>query len=93
MDIKRRTASQMSVDAHVPSRAAQTLPFPVRYMLLRLGVAVLLRHTKVDDVDHCHRIAHQDQRDSNAAKPRPHAPFAFFVPGRPIRKLSGLMSR
>lgn len=42
----------MSVDAHVPSRAAQTLPFPVRYMLLRLGVAVLLRHTKVDDVDH-----------------------------------------
>ena len=41
----------MSVDAHVPSRPAQTLPFPVRDVLLRLRVSILLCHTEVDDVD------------------------------------------
>lgn len=41
----------MCVDAHVSSSAAQTLAFPVRNVLLRLRVPVLLRHAKVDDVD------------------------------------------
>ena len=41
----------MGVDAHVARGAAERLPFAVGDVLLRLGVAVLLRHAKVDDVD------------------------------------------
>jgi hypothetical protein len=41
----------MGVDAHVTSGTRQRLALPVGDVLLRLGVAVLLRHTKVDNVD------------------------------------------
>jgi hypothetical protein len=44
-------APEMGVDAHVSSGTGERLAFPVRDVLLRLGVTVLLRHTKVDDVD------------------------------------------
>ena len=47
----RRTSSQVSVDAHVSRRSTQTLAFAVRYVLLRLGVTILLGHSKVHDVD------------------------------------------
>lgn len=46
-----RTASQMSVDAHVPCSTAETFPLPVGNMLLRLGITVLLSHAKIDNVD------------------------------------------
>ena len=42
----------MSVYAHVPRSSAQALPFPVRDVLLGLGISILLCHTEVDDVDH-----------------------------------------
>ena len=42
----------MSVDAHIPSRATETLPLTVRNMLLRLRVTILLRHPKVYHVNH-----------------------------------------
>lgn len=45
-------ASEMSVYAHVASGSRQTLALPVGNVLLRLGVAVLLGHAEVDDVDH-----------------------------------------
>ena len=45
----------MSVDAHVPRRSAQTLSFPVGDVLFRLGVAVLLGHTEIDDMNYCSR--------------------------------------
>lgn len=44
-------ASKMGVDAHVTSGTRKRFPFPVWNMLLRLGVTVLLGHTKVDNVD------------------------------------------
>jgi hypothetical protein len=45
-------ASQMSVDTHVTSGTGQRLALPVRDVLLRLGITVLLGHTEVDNVDH-----------------------------------------
>jgi hypothetical protein len=47
----RLLASQMGVDAHVSSGTGQGLAFPVGDVLLRLGIAVLLGHAEVDDVD------------------------------------------
>ena len=47
----RLFASQMGVDTHVSSGTGQRLAFPVRDMLLGLGVTVLLSHTKVDHMD------------------------------------------
>ena len=44
-------APKMGVDTHVTSGTRERLAFSVRDVLLRLGVTVLLRHTKVDDVD------------------------------------------
>ena len=41
----------MSVDAHVPSCAAEGLALSVGNVLLRLRVTILLRHPKVDDMD------------------------------------------
>ena len=38
----------MSIYAHVSRSPAQALPFPVRNMLLRLGIPVLLGHAKID---------------------------------------------
>ena len=46
----------MSVDTHVPRGPTQTLPFPVRYVLLRLGISILLGHTEVDDVYYVGRL-------------------------------------
>jgi hypothetical protein len=52
MDGRRRTAAQMRVDAHIARCPAKAFALAVRDVLLRLGVAVLLGHAKVDDVDH-----------------------------------------
>jgi hypothetical protein len=41
----------MGVDTHVSSGTGERLAFPVRDMLLCLGVTVLLRHTEVDNVN------------------------------------------
>ena len=41
----------MSVYTHVASRPTQALAFPVRNVLLRLRIPILLGHTEVDDVD------------------------------------------
>jgi hypothetical protein len=79
----------MSVDTHVPSSSTQTLSFSVRNMLSRLGITVLLGHTEIDNVDDCAErmdtFAHLQLRQNSL--------FAPLVPGRPIRKLSGFMSR
>lgn len=45
----------MSIDAHVPSRTAERLAFSVRDVLFRLGITVLLRHSKVDNMNDCVR--------------------------------------
>merc|ERR1712216_41660 len=42
---------QMRVDACITRGASQVLVLPIRYMLVGLGVAVLLRQAEVDDVD------------------------------------------
>jgi hypothetical protein len=47
----RLFASQMGVDAHVTRGSRKRLAFPIRNVLLRLGIAVLLSHTEVDNVD------------------------------------------
>ena len=39
------------MDAHVARGARQTLVFPIRDVLVRLWVDVLLREAEVDDVD------------------------------------------
>jgi hypothetical protein len=41
----------MSVDAHVTRGSRERLAFPIRNVLLCLGVAVLLGHAEVDNVD------------------------------------------
>ena len=48
----RLFASQMGVDTHVTRRTRKGLALPVRDVLLRLGVTVLLGHTKVHDVNY-----------------------------------------
>lgn len=47
----RLFATKVGVDTHVTGRTRQRLAFSVGNVLLRLGITVLLRHTKVDDVD------------------------------------------
>lgn len=44
------TSAKVGVDAHVPRGAAQRLALAIWNMLLRLRVAVLLGHPKVDHV-------------------------------------------
>jgi len=46
------TSPQMSVNTHVTRCAAETLPFTVGDMLLCLGISILLRHAKIDNVYH-----------------------------------------
>ena len=79
----------MGVDAHVARGSAQALSFSVGNVLLRLGIPVLLRHAKVDDVHHW-AADHLNKRRGEGEED---GPFEFFVPGRPMRKLSGLISR
>ena len=55
----------MSVYTHVASRPTQALAFPVRYVLLRLRIPVLLGHTEVDDMDHCLQV-HDRQEQAEA---------------------------
>lgn len=47
---KELTPPQMGVNAHVSGRSAQTLSFPIRNVLLRLGVTVLFRHPEVHNM-------------------------------------------
>ena len=58
------TSTQVSVDAHVSRGATQTLAFAIRYVLLRLWVAVLLGHSEIHDVNHWlpgQRIAYESR--------------------------------
>ena len=52
----RLLAAEVGVDAHVARGAGQRLALPVRDVLLGLGVAVLLGHAEVDDVDDVGRL-------------------------------------
>lgn len=47
----RLLPAQMGVDTHVSSGTRERLPFAVGDMLLGLGVAILLGHAKINDVD------------------------------------------
>lgn len=47
----RLLPSQMCIDAHVTSCARQTLALPIRYVLFGLRVAVLLRHSEINNVN------------------------------------------
>lgn len=94
------TSSKMGIDAHVTSGATEALPFPIWNMLLSLWIPVLLSHTKVDDVndyDTCvttrarKRLEHQPRVKTRGRMKR--SPLDVFDPARPIRKLSGLISR
>ena len=84
---KQRTSPQVRVDAHVTRSTTQTLALPVWYMLLRLRIAVLLSHTEVNDMDDWRRMSRRTREALHRSL------FAVFVPGRPMRKLSGLISR
>ena len=53
--------AQVSVDASVTGRASQVLVLPVGDMEVRLGVAVLLGETEVDDVDLVAALANTHQ--------------------------------
>lgn len=88
-DGKALTSTQMGVDTHVPCRTTQALPFAVRDVLLGLGVPILLCHPKIDDVDDCTST----YSDGQALRDYMAVPLAVLVPGRPMRKLSGLISR
>lgn len=79
----------MSVDAHIPSSSTQTLPFPVRDMLAGFRIAVLLGHTEVDDTMEQEMKLRTPKLNDMTYK----TVDAFLVPGGPIKKLSGLMSR
>lgn len=61
----------MSIDAHVPSRAAQGLALSIWDVLLRFGVSILLRHSKVDNMDNvcsfCARSADKEVVRFNVA--------------------------
>ena len=48
----RLLTSQMGVDTHVTGRTGEGLALPVRNVLLRLRVTVLLSHTKVHNVNY-----------------------------------------
>lgn len=41
----------MGIDGHVSGGSRERFPLAVRDMLFCLGVAILLSHTKVDDMD------------------------------------------
>lgn len=47
----RLLSPQMCIDAHVTSCARQTLALPIWYMLFGLRIAVLLRHSEINNVD------------------------------------------
>ena len=88
------TSAKMSVDAHVPCRPAQALSFAIRYMLFGFRIAVLLGHA---EIDHVNDLMNRNQPTLSLGERRSggseHSPLLPFVPGRPIKKLSGLMSR
>lgn len=94
------TSSKMGIDAHVTSGATEALPFPIWDMLLSLWIPVLLSHTKIDDMndyDTCvttperKRLEHQPRAKTRGQMKR--SLLEAFDPARPIRKLSGLISR
>lgn len=81
----------MGVDAHVPRCATKTLSFSIRDVLFWLGITVLLGHSKIHNVyDLLKKIKLVDMEKIDAIVSKPFAPL---VPGRPTRKLSGLISR
>ncbi len=52
----RLLTSQVCVDAHVTSRARERFPLAIGNVLLRLRIAILLGHAKVDHVDDVGRL-------------------------------------
>ena len=49
----------MRINAHVASGATKTLPFPVRNVLLGLGIAILLGHSEVHNMND-YRVVNSD---------------------------------
>lgn len=47
----------MSIDTHIPRRSTQTLSLSVRNVLLRLGIPILLRHSKIYDMHDVRRFS------------------------------------
>lgn len=47
----------MSINTHVPSRTTQGLSLSIRNMLFRLGVPILFRHSKINDMDDVGRFS------------------------------------
>lgn len=86
--METHTSPQMSINAHVSRRATQTFPFPVRNVLLGFRIAVLFSHSKVNDMND-----YETHVNVMSAMNVGNLRLAAFVPGRPMRKLSGLMSR
>lgn len=82
------TSTQMGVDAHVPRSTTQALSFAIGYMLFGFRVAILLGHTEIDHMDNLMGSA-----EAERCCRREHLLLLPFVPVRPIKKLSGLMSR
>jgi hypothetical protein len=82
------TSPKMGVDAHIPSGSTETLPFTIRDVLFGLGITVLLGHTKINDMHDCFVIL------GSRVFPVPvNSLLDALVPARPMRKLSGLISR
>ena len=87
------TSAKMGVDAHVPCWREQAFSFAIRYMP-GFRMVVMLSHAEIDHVDY---LVDHDQPTLNPGERRgggsEHSPSLPFVPGRPIRKWSGLISR
>lgn len=54
--VKQLTSTQMRVYAHVSRGTTQTLALAVGNVLLRLGIPILLGHTKIDYVNYIGRF-------------------------------------
>ena len=64
MDVQKwmaRTDAEMSVDAGVTRRSGQVLVFPVRYVLVRARISILLGEAEVDDVNEVALLAEAHQ--------------------------------
>lgn len=87
----RRTPAQMGVDAHVSGGPAQALPLAVRDVLFAARSRRPISSVSPD----AHARTHVFGSRYCLAMPKSTrwTTLAPFVPGRPIKKLSGLMSR
>lgn len=85
------TSAQMGVNTHIACRPTQALSFTIGYMLLGFRVTILFGHPEVDHVNGLTASADVKSDVFGGG----HSLFLLLpsVPGLPIKKLSGLMSR